>query len=85
MHARIILTRFKKIMVDVLVYLRDSTEDEKEVVEIRAMYCEYYLIEEVIFENRDAAYDFIRNYTVKMAKSFVDRQIYFGVIPQENL
>lgn len=75
-YARIIQASFKKEPIEVLVYLSNTKDNGKEVVKIRAMYYEYHIIEKVIFQDRDSAYDFIKDFTLKMAKSFVERRIY---------
>jgi len=65
---------------DVLVFFFDSTSIEnglsKETVRVQSMVNEYFLIEDIIFEDRDKAYDFIRHYPVSMAQAFLLREAY---------
>lgn len=49
---------------------------DSEVVRVQSMLNEYYLMEDIRFENRDSAYDFIEHYPVSMAKAFVIREAY---------
>lgn len=78
MWTKTIQTKFKGQTLPIQVWLSDSTGDNAfpEIVSIQAMLNEYYLIEKLAFENRDAAYDFIKCFTVQMASSFILRTAY---------
>lgn len=77
MWNKIVKVKFLKQKVDVLIYLNTTKAmSDKEEVVIRSMLNECYLIEKVLFENRDAAYDFIKDFTITMGKSFVTRTAY---------
>lgn len=75
MWTKTIKVAYKGKRHDVLVYLESSYE-KKETVKIQAMVNEYYLIEFIEFESRDAAYDFIKNYPPSMGKAFLIRTGY---------
>lgn len=57
----------------VLVWLMDSSDTGSEVVRMQSMYNEWYLIEDIEFPNRDAAYSFIKNCPKSLAKEFFIR------------
>lgn len=76
MWTKTVEINFQKQRVQVMVFLSDTTEDANDVVTTQSMVNEFFLIEKVIFENRDAAYDYIKHYTAAMAKAFVNRTAY---------
>lgn len=76
MWTKTVTTKFKNKPVQVQVWLSDTKEDGAENVTIQSMLNEYFLIEHIIFPSRDSAYDFIKDYTVSMASSFVVRTAY---------
>ena len=75
MWTKTLVTTFQGKAVPVQVWL-NNTLDDKEEVRVQAMLNEFYLIESILFESRDAAYDFIANYPASMAKAFVLREAY---------
>lgn len=76
MWTKTVQTKFKSSPIQVLLWFSDTDENGNEVVSIQSMMNEYFLIEKVKFESRDAAYDFIKDYTVSMATSFLNRTAY---------
>ena len=76
MWTKTITTKFKGFTCQIQVWLADTAENNKEVVRIQSMVNEYYLIEEILFESRDSAYDFIKHYPTSMAYAFLVRQAY---------
>ena len=50
--------------------------DDNEVVMIRSMSHEFFLTEKIIFEDRDAAYNFIRNFSRDYARDFLTKLYY---------
>ncbi len=76
MWTKTIKINYKNQNIDVLVFLSDTTDENREVVKMQSMVNEYYLIEDIIFENRDSAYDFIKLFTSSIAKAFVIREGY---------
>lgn len=55
---------------------QEGNDENLKKVNIQSMVNEYFLNETIVFETRDAAYDFITNYPVLMAKAFVIREGY---------
>ena len=77
MWTKTVDVNFLKRKEQVQVWLSDSGDDGRtEIVTIQSMINEFYLSEKIIFENRDAAYDFIKLYNTAMAKSFLNREAY---------
>ncbi len=76
MWTKTIIIKYKSQKITVLVFLSSSPEDNQEVVKIQSMVNEYYLIEEIVFSSRDAAYDFIKHFPSAMAKAFIIREGY---------
>jgi len=73
MWTKTIEVIYQKTKCQVQVWFNDELED-KCVVAIQSMYCEWFLYEEVLFECRDAAYEFIKHYSKALGKDFVIRQ-----------
>lgn len=76
MWTKTITTKFKGADAQVQIWLADTAENNKEVVKVQSMVNEYYLIEEILFEDRDSAYDFIKHYPTSMATAFLNRVAY---------
>lgn len=76
MWIKIVQTRFNNQTIEVASWLSDTNDDGNEVVKTQSMVNEYYLIEETIFPNRDAAYDYVKHYSPSMAKAFLNRTAY---------
>lgn len=76
MWVKLINTRFKGMNVQVLIWLADTDENGKETVRVQSMINEYFLIEDILFQGRDSAHDFIKNYPVAMANAFLIREAY---------
>lgn len=76
MWTKTVKVKFKGIETDVQVWLADSTENAEEVVRVQSMVNEYFLIQEIKFTDRDDAYDFIKNYSPALAKSFLIKYAY---------
>lgn len=76
MWTKTIKTKHNNQLIDVQVWLDGVNEHDKPLVKIQTMVNEYFLLEEIVFENRDSAYDFIFHYPVSMAKAFVVREGY---------
>lgn len=74
--TKTIKVTYKKIDYSIQVWLSDTNENNKEVVSVQTMANEYYLIEQIEFQSRDAAYDFIKNYPQKMGLAFLIREGY---------
>ena len=77
MWTKTIDVDFLKRKEQVQVWLSDTGDDgQTEIVTIQSMINEFYLLEKIIFENRDAAYDFIKLFNTSLAKSFLNRAAY---------
>lgn len=74
MWTKTITTKFKKRNEQVLIFLYDTNYDGKEVVRIQAMINEYYLINDVVFGDRDQAHAFIKHFPVSLANEFLLRE-----------
>lgn len=70
--------KFKGINYPVQIWLYETLANESnpEVVRIQSMMNEYFIVEEIFFSSRDAAYDFIKHYPLKLAKAFLIREAY---------
>lgn len=73
MWTKTVKTKFKNVEADVLIWL-SNTEVDYQVVSVQSMVNEFFLIEEIRFEDRDKAYDFIKHYPVAMANAFLLRE-----------
>ena len=65
---------FRKDQYQIVLYLDNI--DDTECVIIRSMLNEYYLIQKIIFEQRDDAYLFIQCFNEDYAKLFFESQAY---------
>jgi transcription antitermination factor NusG len=82
MWTKTITTKFKKQTCQVQIWLDDSDDKGKEVVKIQSMFNEYYLVETILFNDRDSAYDFIKHYPKSMATAFLFREIYANCLSE---
>ncbi len=57
----------------VIAFLSDTSDDGKEMVQLRTMANEFYLEQNIHFDERDSAYEFIRNFSSTYAKEFLLR------------
>lgn len=76
MWTKTIEGKFQRKSYPVQVWLDSTDENDKQVVKIQAMMNEYFLGEEIRFNDRDAACDFITHYPVEMANAFLLREAY---------
>jgi hypothetical protein len=76
MWSKTIEVSFKGEPYQVQIWLNDSNEHGQEAVRQQSMMNEFFLVEDVYFDGRDAAYDFIKNYPHSMAKAFLIRAAY---------
>jgi len=76
MWTKTLTVKFQKRLVPVMVWLSDTKEDNEQIVTMQSMLNEYFLIEQIQFADRDAAYDFIKHCSVSLAQSFLIRKAY---------
>lgn len=76
MWTKTVKIKYKGKYYPVQVWFSREGESGVVVVSVRSMYCEWFLAEEIIFQSRDAAYDFIKHYTTDMGKAFFIREGY---------
>lgn len=74
MWIKVLDNQFNNNPVKVLIFLYDTTEENKEVVRIQSFFDYLYLIEDVVLESRMSAFDFISTYNDEMADRFLRRQ-----------
>lgn len=74
MWTKTVKITFSKKREQVQVWLDGEDENNKAIVKVQAIVNEYFLSELISFDNREAAYDFIKNYPATMALAFVTRQ-----------
>ena len=69
MWTKTIKAKFKKNNCDVQIWFDGDYEKDmdKSLVKIQSMLNEYILYQEIVFDTRDEAYDFIKYYPVSMA------------------
>jgi hypothetical protein len=76
MWLKTLSVNFKKQQLQVVLFLDGENDDSKPVVVVKSMLNEFFLEEQIIFEDRDKAYDFIKNYPLSMAIAFITREGY---------
>ncbi len=76
MWTKTININYKNKLVPIQVWLSGETTDNKAEVSVQAMYNEYFILEEILFQSRDAAYDFIKHYSPERGKAFFIREGY---------
>ena len=78
MWTKTLKAKFKKTNCDVQIWFDGDYEKDcdKSLVKIQSMLNEYILCQEIVFDTRDEAYDFIKYYPVSMANSFLIREAY---------
>lgn len=76
MWTKTVKVKFQNNFYQVQIWLENDYGEGKVVVKVQSMLNEYFLGEEVIFENRDSAYAFIKYYPKELAKEFLIREAY---------
>lgn len=74
MWTKTITKKFKGVDTQVQIWLSDVNDEGKQIVKVQSMVNEYFLMEEILFEGRDKAHDFIKHYPVSMAVAFLQRE-----------
>lgn len=74
MWIKTIQAKLKGMEEIVIVFLYDVTEEGKEVVRIQSMINEYFLINDIYFNDRDQAHAFIKHFPVSLANEFLLRE-----------
>jgi hypothetical protein len=69
MWTKTIIVEYKRKSYNIQIWL--SGEKNKPEVTIQSMVNEWFLMETIEFENRDACYEFINHYSNSMGKSFL--------------